>query len=175
MRKARTAAARAKPGAAKKRVDKRGTPKGKGTRTGGPGAEGRGGKPKGRIGNPPFIATHEQRIQVEAYIAAGAQQWLIAEYLGISDDTLTRHFRVELEFGKQRAISKIGASMVKKALEGDHDAAKYVLARIGGWKQTTAVEQSGPNGAPIEVRDMSRLTVEQLAALAALDPSLDAD
>lgn len=149
----RKATAKAKP---KRKADKRGAP-------------------GGRFKNPPFVATAEQRIRVEAMVAAGAQQWLIAEDLGLSEDTLQRHFRPELDEGKHRAISKIGGSMVQKALNGDQDAAKFVLARIGGWKSTTAVENSGPNGGPMQHEvttrqdyDFSGLTIKEKRALETL-------
>lgn len=137
------------------------------------------GASKGRFGNAAFKPTAEQRIRVEAMVAAGAQQWFIAEDIGISIDTLARHFPSELEHGKHRALSKIGASMVTNALNGDHDAGKFVLARIGGWKQTTAVEQSGPDGGPIVYlndpprRDLSHLTEEELIELERLTSKID--
>src|SRR5438270_7720347 len=85
---------KAKVASPKKRKDKRGTPKGKGTVK----------RPNGsRIGNPPFVATDEQRIRVEAMISAGAQHWFVAEDLGIDKRTLERHFAPELSEGKHRA------------------------------------------------------------------------
>jgi hypothetical protein len=113
-------------------------------------------------------------------IAAGAQHWFVAEDLGIDKRTLERHFAPELSEGKHRAISKIGASMVGKALAGDQDAGKFVLARIGGWKDRTAVEQSGPDGGPIVYsnepprRDLSSLSEEELEAYERLTAKLDA-
>lgn len=136
-----------------KRTDRRGTPKGKGIAKGGPGATSSGKKRKGRIGNPPHKPTDENRIRVDAMVTAGAQQWLIAEELGLSEDTLQRHYRSQLEHGSHRALSKIGSSMIKRALDGDHDAAKFVLARRAGWK--TGTELSGPDGGPIEYRNLS--------------------
>jgi hypothetical protein len=161
-------------GADKPKADRRGTPKGKATGAG----KGRGGG--GKVGNPKFVATDEQRIRVEAMVAAGAQQWFIAEDLNISEDTLQRHFAKELQHGKERALSKIGASMVGRALAGDHDAGKYVLARIGGWKNTTALEQSGPDGGPIVYtaepprRDLSHLTEDEKLELERLTAKIEA-
>lgn len=117
------------------------------------------GAPKGEFKNPPFEPTDEQRIQVEAMIAAGTKHAIIAELMGFSEDTLKRHFDPEVERGRERALAKIGGSFVQKALDpkdkDHHDAQKYVLARIGGWKTTTSVEASGPGGGPIEYRNLS--------------------
>lgn len=137
------------PKVIQKRTDKRGTPKGKGTVKAN----------RGKIGNPPFVATDEQRIEVCAMVAAGADQDVIADLMGFSVDTLTRHFKPELDRGAGRMLGKIGGSMVRDALDEKkpnyHDARKYVLARRGGWKTTTTVEASGPNGGPIEYRNLS--------------------
>lgn len=118
------------------------------------------GAKKGSFGNTPFVPTAEQRIQVEAYVAAGAEQELIAEYTGLSEDTLQRHFRSELDHGKARALTKIGGSMIKRALDGDADLGKFVMARIGGWKAATAVENTGPNGGPMEYRNLSEEEID---------------
>jgi hypothetical protein len=158
-----------KPTPAKKRTDKRGTPKGKGTLKGGRG---------GRIGNPPFEATDEQRSEVISLVAAGAQHWIVARAIGISEDTLKRHFTVELDHGKQLVDAKVGGAIARKALDGDSDMQKFYAARRAGWKSTTAVEQSGPDGRPIqhevgEIHDFSNLTrdekrqLEELLAKAA--------
>lgn len=172
----KTASAPRRP---KKRKDRRGTPKGKGTRIGGTGAKTSGKSAKGKIGNPPFVPTDQQRIQVETYVAAGTQQWLIAEYLQISEDTLTRHFRIELDHGKARIDAKLGSSVAKKALEGDVDMTKFYLARRGGWKTTTAVESSGPDGGPIVYtaepprRDLGRFNEQELETYERLTAKLE--
>jgi hypothetical protein len=166
------------------RVDRRGTPPGKATRSGGPG---KGGKaPKGRIGNPPFKPTKAQRRRVVELVAGsphfrgGAPQWFIARDLSISEDTLQRHFREELDTGTDQALALIGASMMGRALDGDHDAQKYVLARRGNWKTTTAVEQSGPDGGPIRYtaeparRDLSHLSEDELLEYERLTAKLEA-
>lgn len=133
--------------AAKK--DRRGTPKGNASGVG----RGRGGG--GKIGNPPFVPTPEQRIEVCAMVACGTEQGIIADILGCSVDTLQRHFRAELERGKARLLGRIGGSMFRDALDPNkpnyHDSRKYVLARVGGWKATTSVEASGPGGGALVV------------------------
>lgn len=124
-----------------KHPDRRGTPKGKGTVK----ANG------GSIGNPSYDPTPENCIRVEAMVAAGAEQWFIAEELGISLMTLKRHHRPQLDHGKQRVDWKVGGSIAQKALDGDPDFMKFYAARRAGWKTTTAVEASGPGGGAIVV------------------------
>jgi hypothetical protein len=148
----------------KKRKTRRGTPKGKGTV-----------KPKhgGRIGNPPFKPTEEQRIRVESYVAAGAQQWWIAKKLGIDRDTLRKHFSTELESGKESVDWEVGGSIAQKALAGNEDMMKFYAARRAGWKTTTAVEATGRDGGPIEYRNLSDEELD--ARIAALTANAAAD
>jgi DNA invertase Pin-like site-specific DNA recombinase len=67
--------------------DARGTPPGAGTIAPAHG---------GRIGNPPFQPTEEQRQTVLTYAKVMSQE-MIADALDISVDTLVRHFRKELD------------------------------------------------------------------------------
>jgi AraC-like DNA-binding protein len=139
----------------KKRSDRRGTPKGKGVRAGNGGG--------GKIGNPPFEATAEQREQVCEWAAAGVTQATMAAKLGISEDTLARHFRKELDDGLAVANAELGSVLYKKAKDGDIRAIEQWFDRRGGpeWKKKTALEHTGANGGPIEYRD---LTEEELDA-----------
>jgi hypothetical protein len=152
----------------KKSSDRRGCPPGKGVVKGGPGAKPSGPKGKGRIGNPPFVATDEQRITVKAMIAGGAQQWVIAKYLGISEDTLSRHFKVELDHGKMLVDGEIGGSIVQEALKGDADMRKFYMRTRGGWSEKHRLALGGdPDAPPIKNEvspdwDLSGLSREEL-------------
>jgi hypothetical protein len=131
------------------RVDRRGTPPGAGTVVSPTG---------GRIGNPPFQATEEQRIQVRT-LAKVCSQEMIATQLGISTDTLQRHFRRELDMGKAEAVSTIGAGLLKKAMDGNLTAMIFYLRTQGKWN--TRVEHTGVDGGPIRTYDLSGFSLEQ--------------
>jgi hypothetical protein len=135
--------------APKKRTDKRGTPKGRGTRKGGKGGKG------GRIGNPPFEATDEHRVTVRAMVAGGSQQWVIAHYLGISEDTLRRHFKLELEHGKLLVDGKVGGSIAQKALAGDAEMEKFYMRTRGGWSEKHRLAVGGDADAPPIAHEVS--------------------
>jgi hypothetical protein len=146
----------------KKSSDRRGCPKGKGTIQGGPGVRSSGPTQKGRIGNPPFVATDEQRDKVVLLAAVGTLQRLIADELGISVDTLERHFRAELDEAAVRANAKVGKTLFEGAIEGDAKKIEMWLDRRGGpdWRKRTGLEHTGANGGPIEYRDLSDEEVE---------------
>lgn len=111
------------------------------------------GAKKGDFGNKPYVATDEQKITVEAMVAAGAEQWFIAEHLAIDVHTLRKHFRPQLDEGKNRVDWKVGGNIAQRAMAGDPDMMKFYAARRAGWKTTT--ELTGANGGPIEYRSLS--------------------
>jgi hypothetical protein len=136
-----------KPAPAKKRAaDKRGTPKGGGSI-----------KPKhgGRIGNPPHEPTAELKKIAETHAAVGTPQWAIAEEMGISEDTLQRHYAKELRLGLIRMNARIGSAVAKKALEGSSEHERFWLARRGGQAWANKQELSTPPGQPLEFRNLS--------------------
>lgn len=131
------------------------------------------GAPKGKFKNPPFVATEEQKRAVMILRATGKTQEMIALKLGISEDTLIKHFPHELSEGLEWANSELGGVLYKKAHGGDTKALEMWFDRRGGpeWRKKTGLEHSGLNGAPIQTRDVTKLTDAQVAALAALDDS----
>ena len=63
----------------------------------------------------------------------------------------------------------VGGKIFEAAKRGESWAGSLWAARRMGWKETTATELSGPNGAPIESRiDVSKLNKAQLETLATI-------
>lgn len=144
------------------------------------------GAPKGRFGNPPFVPTDEQRQKVRTYAKTFPVhgEHYIARLIGVSRDTLRRHFADDLELGRAEMLASVGSQVINRALnaesetaKGDLDAQKFILARLGGW--TTKVEVGDKAARPFGGSvDLSRLNDEQLAEygrLAALAEGLDPD
>lgn len=146
----------ARTGADKAKKDRRGTPKGKGTIKRSNGS---------KIGNPKFEPTDLQRELVLSHAAVGTPQAIIAEELNISEDTLQRHFRKELDQGLARANSRLGSVLYKGALDGDTKKLEMWFDRRGGaeWQKKTGVELSGPGGGPVETITMQPKEFEERA------------
>lgn len=93
----------------------------------------------------------------------------IARSVGISHDTLRKHYRDELDLGTVKANTAVAQSLYKKAT-GDGTssvtAAIFWLKTRAGWRETVALEHTGANGGPIEVKRASDLTDDQLADIA---------
>lgn len=153
------------------RQDRRGTPPGKGSIVPAHG---------GRIGNPPFVPTPEQR-ETARHLAKGfppAGERFIARLMGISRDTLRLHFADDMELGRAEMLAAVATQFINRAIDveakspdgkllakGDPDNQKFILARLAGW--SSKIEHSGPEGGPIETKffDLSNLTLEQKKAL----------
>ncbi len=140
-----------------KKPSRRGTPKGKGV------VAGRNG---GRIGNPKFKPTDEQRKIVETHAACGTPHWLIALELKITLPTLQKYFRYELDTGLLRVNARIGSLVAKQALTGDRPSQSLWLKSRGGWNDKLLL--TTPAGQPIELAavprnpDLKRLSIEEL-------------
>lgn len=113
----------------------------------------------GRIGNPPFVPTDAQRQEVLT-LSKVASQEIIATILGISVDTLARHFRKELDMGAAQAVAMVGGKLLEKALKGHGPSINFYLATRGKGSYTKRVELTGANGGPIRTFDLSNVSPE---------------
>lgn len=136
--------------ASPRRVRKPATPK--------PEPKNKGGRP--RIG---FDGTDKEAVKLLAMV--GTKHSIIAGIIRCSEDTLGRRFREELDFGKAHSEALVGATLFQKALEGDIGAIVWFEKTRMGMKDTSRHEHSGVDGKPIELKDMSRYTDEELDAI----------
>ena len=131
------------------------------------------GAPKGTFGQPKFDPTAAHRAQVLVSAGVGSPHWLIASNLGISEDTLTRHFADELAKGRARAIEQMAKTCYARALGtgvGAHVLMMFWLKTQAGWKETSVTELTGADGKPLQMEnvtepDFSSLDEEDLLML----------
>jgi hypothetical protein len=100
-------------------------------------------------GRPPFVPTRAQRLLVRTMAANRVPQEIMARNIlrdrddedGISERTLRKVFRQELDEGYQDTVARMGMAVVKSGLSGNVAAAKYWLQTHGGdqWKTTKKV------------------------------------
>lgn len=92
----------------------------------------------------------------------------IARSVGISDMTLRKYYRSELDNGVTKANSAVAQSLYKKATsDGSQSvtAAIFWLKTRAGWKETVVNEHTGPNGGPI-AHTVREMTDDELLAVA---------
>ena len=116
-------------------------------------------KAKRPPGRPPHVPTEENRIKVRAWAQALVSQEHMAQFLKIDPTTLRHHYREELDQGVAETIATVSAKYVQLALSGSEKAMRVVLEKRGGW--VNRIEHSGPNGKPIEYKDLSETEVEE--------------
>lgn len=151
------------------------------------------GAPKGKFGNPAFVPTDAQRTQARTLAQTFPMhgEHFIAAKMGISRDTLRRHFADDMTIGRADMLASVGAQMINRALDaekvdtngkpiakGDIEAQKFVLARLGGW--TTKVQLGDKAAAPFSAPqvDLTRLSeddLEEYGRLSAIAEGLDPD
>jgi len=121
-----------------------------------------------------FNPTDEQRMQVRIMCACGFPQEQICERVidprtgkKISDKTLRKAFRAELDAGTEAANAIVAQSLFKKATGNGPQsvtAAIFWLKSRAGWKTTEGMELTGKDGAPLPgVPALSEAQFEKLA------------
>ena len=97
-------------------------------------------------GRPEYQKTEEDAKNVEALTIAGVPQKLICEILKISEPTLRKHYRSELDTSKAKANAVISQALFKQAREGNIAAQIFWLKTQAGWRETNYHELTGKDG-----------------------------
>jgi predicted transcriptional regulator len=97
--------------------------------------------------------TDEQIAQVRK-LAAVLTMEQIADFLGISEQTLRRRFQDDprvleaYKKGKGEALAGVATNLIQQAREGNTTAAIFYLKTQGGWREKSEVDVT-TNGKPI--------------------------
>ncbi|WP_310625789.1 hypothetical protein [Limnohabitans sp.] len=139
-----------------------------------PGAKGRSGGARKGAGRATFKPTSEQRALVEKLSAFGIRLDEMPVFVmgatgkPISEPTLKKYFKKEIEHGRLKANFKVANALYKNAVEeGNTTAQIFWLKTQGGWREPQRVELTGKDGAPLIPTKLDDMTDEQLAAIAA--------
>ena len=97
-------------------------------------------------GRPVFSPSKDNYQLVEALVIAGVQHKLISNILKISEPTLRKHFKKQLQTAKSRANALVAQSLFQKARDGNVVAQIFWLKTQAGWKESNALELTGANG-----------------------------
>ena len=126
---------------------------------------------KGKRGPAPFQPTEQQRKQVRMMAGMGIQQVNIGKIIGVSDETLRKHFRDELDTGTDMANMAVASNLYSIATSnkpGAVPAAIFWMKTRGRWSETNKTEITGANGGPIEGTfkiDVKKFDADQRAML----------
>lgn len=87
-------------------------------------------------GRPAHQPTEATRQIVSLHATVGTKQDVIAEILGISVDSLQRHYRAEIDTSREKANASVGGALFKKAMGGDTTAMIFWLKTRARWRET---------------------------------------
>lgn len=118
------------------------------------------------MARPSFQPTPEQREIVEQLTAFGIAQEDVAKFIKgkngepITERTLRKYFRAELDSGEVKANVKVAKGLFKNATTpteshpgGNPTSQIFWLKTRGGWKEAPKpIELTGQNGGPVEQR-----------------------
>ena len=90
-------------------------------------------------GLPKHQPTDATRQTVQLHVMVGSRQEVIAEILGISVDTLYRHYKAEMDTAREKANASIGGALYKKAMGGDTTAMIFWLKTRARWRETVDI------------------------------------
>lgn len=96
--------------------------------------------------------TDENRKIAKTLAAVGIPYEDIATKLEISADTLVKYYKTDLEAGRIDANASIGQTLFQQAKNGNTAAAIFWLKTRARWKETHAVEHSGPDGSELVIK-----------------------
>lgn len=101
---------------------------------------------------PSHKPSAEDRKQVEMLAGLGIPQEQICLLIqgGIDDKTLRKHYASELVSGVAKANSQVSKSLFQKATSGDTTAQIWWTKTRMGWKDTSRLEHTGPDGDAIK-------------------------
>lgn len=78
----------------------------------------------------------------------------ICKVLGVSENTLRKYYKQELDVGLAESCANVANTLLQKALNGDTTAAIFFLKARAKWSER--VEVTGNDGGPIQTEAVSR-------------------
>lgn len=104
------------------------------------------------------IPTDEKRAIVRALAKYGVRQREIAVQIGVTTGTLVKYYRDDLDAGMAEAAEGLAKTAYQMAMDGDVRMMIFLLKTRLGYRETTHIECSGPDGAPIQTEQAIRVT-----------------
>lgn len=97
-------------------------------------------KPKGKGGKPEHIPSEAIRQLVNLHATVGTRQEIIAGLIGISEPTLVKYYRAELDQALAKANAAVGGALYRKAMDGDTTAMIFWMKTRARWRETDNAE-----------------------------------
>jgi hypothetical protein len=106
--------------------------------------------------------TKKTREQVCKLVACGLGPEEISFVLGCAPHEVRLNYDQELLHGTALVTGMVGANLLKQALRGDVNAARFWLQSRAKWTIPQHVELTGKNGGPVEIETRRKLVARVL-------------
>lgn len=104
------------------------------------------------MSRPNHNPTEDTRRTVLICSASGVKHDSIARAVGVSQGTLRKHYRAELDSGAVTANAAVAESLYQLAIDGNVTAAIFWLKTRAGWRERPAEsEPDTPRNGPLTV------------------------
>lgn len=111
------------------------------------------------------VPTSTTRMLVCKLVACGLSVSEVAFSLGALEHEVKEHYAQEIEHGTALVTGMVGGAMLKQAMRGDVNAARFWLQSRAKWTIPQHVELTGKDGGPVLV-EQRRATIARVLALA---------
>jgi hypothetical protein len=118
------------------------------------------------MAKPRHEPTPKTMAEAKAYAAVGVPHHDIALLIGVSIKTLLKYYRTEMDIGKARANATVAKGLFSSATKGNLGAQIFWMKSQAGWREVQSIEHTGKDGGPIETKNVSDLTDDELLRIA---------
>lgn len=98
------------------------------------------------MARPPHEPSNASRQLVSLHASIGTPQDVIARALGLTEKTLRKHYKDELDLALAQANATIGGALFNKAKKGDVTAQIFWLKTRAGFRETNNLNHSSEDG-----------------------------
>lgn len=95
---------------------------------------------------PPHSPTKNSRAKVSSMAAVGIPQDDIARVVGITGNTLRKHYREELDTAMTTANTAVAGQLYQSAMNGNVQAQIFWCKTRLHWRETNRTELTGADG-----------------------------
>ena len=119
------------------------------------------------------VPTEETRRQVCLCMTFGMTRAQIGLLLGVTDETIHKHYRKEVDVGKHGMTMNVANNLYNIATDPEHKnaatAAIFWMKAQGGWREVVRTEVTGADGGALQIEtspiDSRALSHDQRQAL----------
>jgi len=114
----------------------------------------------------PHEPTEKDRKQVTMMAGIGLTHDQISKVMHISDETLRKYYKDELETGDAKTTAMVAQNLFNIATgtgQGAVTAAIFWMKTRAGWREVTRSEVSGPDGGAVKVETTKKFDASELA------------